>query len=294
MIGGAVRAETNRPGVAVVVPCFNDGPTLTEAVRSAQEQERLGELVVVDDGSTDAPTKRIFTELEHEGVRVVHRDNGGLGAARMTGVRACQADYVFPLDADDRLAPGALARLAGALDGDPSLAVVWGDYQVFGERSYRQQTADTLDPWQITHQNDLPASMLIRRSTLLEAGGWELGGGYEDWDLWMSLAERGQRGRRIPIVAYEYRAHGVRMLEEAATRHEQLYELLRRRHPELFARRRTAWRRSPAPPPLKLALPIISKLPIGLRRRRLLAGAANHLVRRRPVPLLIRRAASQR
>jgi glycosyltransferase involved in cell wall biosynthesis len=283
-------ADAPASTIAVVVPCFNDGATLLDAVRSAQAQDRIDDLVVVDDGSTDADTIESFRSLEDEAVRVLHRSNGGLGAARMTGVLATRSDYVFCLDADDRLLPGALSMLAAALDDDPGLALVWGDYRLFGDRDWRQLTAPTLDPWQISYQNDTPASMLIRREALLAAGGWQLGEGYEDWDLLMTLAERGKRGRRVPIVAYEYRQHGVRMLGESATRHGELYALLRSRHPKLFAGRRGSWRRSEAPFTLRLVLPAIFALPLGPDRQRLLAGAANHLARRRGVAQLLRRA----
>jgi len=276
----------------VIIPCFNDGATLTEAVRSAQAQKRIDELVVVDDGSTDADTLVVFRSLEAEAVRVVHRPNGGLGAARMTGVLATSGDYVFCLDADDRLLPGALAKLAAVLDGDPGLALAWGDYRLFGERSWRQETAPSLDRWQIGYQNDIPASVLVRRPALLAAGGWELRGGYEDWDMLMALAERGERGLRVPIVVYEYRQHGVRMLGESATRHGEIHALLRRRHPSLFAGRRQSWWRSDAPWALKLALPVIFALPIDPNRQRLLAGASCHLARRRGLGLLLRRVRS--
>jgi len=285
----ARSGETRAPSVAVIIPCFNDGATLTEAVRSARAQDRVNELVVVDDGSTDAQTMEVFRSLEAEALRVVHRPNGGLGAARMTGVHATSGDYVFCLDADDRLLPGALAKLAAALDGDPRLALAWGDYRRFGEQRWRQATAPSLDPWQISYQNDIPASVLVRRSALLATRGWELRGGYEDWDMLMGLAERGERGTRVPIVVYEYRRHGVRMLGESATRHGEIYATLRGRHPDLFATRRRAWRRSDSPWALKLALPIIFALPVGPNRRRLLAGAACHLARRRGLGLLLRR-----
>jgi len=275
--------------IAVIIPCFNDGATLLEAVRSAQAQDRIDELVVVDDGSTEPRTIEIFHSLDREGVRVVHRPNGGLGAARMTGVHAISADYVFCLDADDRLLPGALAALAAALDGDPELALVWGDYRLFGDREWRQPTAPSLDPWQIGYQNDLPASVLIRRSALLDAGGWQLRGGYEDWDLLMGLAERGERGSRVPIIVYEYRQHGVRMLSESAARHGEIYAQLRSRHPCLFADRQRSWRRSDAPLALRLALPAIFALPIGAHQRRLLAGAACHMAHHRSVRLLLKR-----
>jgi glycosyltransferase involved in cell wall biosynthesis len=275
-----------------VIPCFNDGATLAEAVRSAQAQERLDELVVVDDGSTDEETLGTFRTLEAEGIAVVRRDNGGLGAARMTGVTATTSDYVFCLDADDRLLPGALEALAAALDEDPGLTLVWGDYRLFGDRSWRQVTAPSLDAWQISYQDDIPATIMIRRFSLLETGGWELRGGYEDWDLLMTLAERGARGARVPTIVYEYRQHGVRMLRESASRHGEIYALLQSRHPGLFSSRRALWRTSDAPWTLKLGLPSIFALPIAANRRRLLAGALCHIARRRGLRLLIERARS--
>ena len=105
--------------IAVVIPCFNDGATLLDAVRSAQAQDRIEDLVVVDDGSTDPHTLEIFNALEREAVRVLHRPNGGLGERRMTGVQATATDYVFCLDADDRLLKDTLAALGAALDDDP-------------------------------------------------------------------------------------------------------------------------------------------------------------------------------
>jgi glycosyltransferase involved in cell wall biosynthesis len=285
----ATPTDAKHGTVATVIPCFNDGATLLEAVRSVQAEPRVDELVVVDDGSDDPHTVAVFASLEAEGVTVVHRPNGGLGVARMTGLRATQCEYVFCLDADDRLIAGALPQLSRALDADDELALVWGDYCLFGDHSWRQETAPTLDPWQISYQNDIPASVLIRRSVLLDDGGWELRGGYEDWDMLMGLAERGRRGLRVPIAVYEYRRHGVRMLGESASRHGEIYAQLRARHPALFDRRGRKLLRSESPWSLKLTLPLIFALPIGADRRRLLAGAACHLARRRGIRLLLRR-----
>lgn len=289
----AETAATKRGTVAAVIPCYNDGATLLDAVRSVQVEPRANELVIVDDGSDDPHTLEVFASLEAEGVEVVHRANGGLGAARMTGVVATGGDYVFCIDADDRLLPGALAKLADALDADDGLALTWGDYQLFGDHSWRQETAPSLDAWQISYQNDIPASLLIRRRVLLDAGGWELRGGYEDWDLLMGLAERGWRGARVPVVVYEYRQHGVRMLGDSASRHGEIYALLRSRHPALFERRRSALLHSSAPWSLRLALPIVFALPIGADRRRRVGGAVCHLARRRGLRLLWRRVREQ-
>lgn len=274
--------------MAVVIPCFNDGALLGEAVRSALKQDRIDELVVVDDGSTDPGTLAAFGELEQEGVRVVHQRNGGVGAARMSGVTQTTSDYVLCLDADDRLLPGALSKLAQALDDDSTVALVWGDYQLFGERTWVQATAPDLDPWQISFQNDIPASMMIRRSVLMETGGWQ-SVSHEDWDLLMALAEAGARGCRLPTAIYEYRQHGLRAAGIAASHHGDVYELLRNRHPALFSQRRTSWRRSRSPWLLKLAVPLIFALPLQPNHQRLLAGAACHLAHRRGMGLLFRR-----
>jgi glycosyltransferase involved in cell wall biosynthesis len=248
------------PRVAVVVPCFNDGSTLHETLESLEGQEPH-ELVVVDDGSTDPETLRVFEQLEARGVQVARRPNGGLSAARMTGVEATTAPYVFPLDADDALAPGALTALADALDARPAAALAWGDIELWGEFEQRVDVARSLDPWLLTYLNDVPVASLLRRSALLEAGGWRMGSGYEDWDLWLALAERGHQGVHVPVPALRYRRRAGRMLEDCLPRHAELYARLRERHPQLFTARDANRRRSTAPWYAKLLLPVVERLP---------------------------------
>jgi glycosyltransferase involved in cell wall biosynthesis len=249
------------PRVAVVVPCFDDGSTLEEAVDSLAEQEPH-ELVVVDDGSTDAETLRVLDRIGERGVSVIRQANRGLSAARMAGVHETTAPYVMPLDADDALEPGALAALADALDADPEAAVAWGDIAVFGEIDAKLRTAPSLDPWRITYLNDVPGTSLVRRSALLDAGGWDMGSGFEDWDLWMALAERGYGGVNVRRPMLRYRRRGGRMLAETIERHAELYGRLRKRHPHLFASRGASWRRSDAPWRTKALVPLVHRLPI--------------------------------
>lgn len=246
--------------VAVIVPCFNDGETLGQTIDSVRAQEDV-ELVVVDDGSDDAATLEGFARLEQEGTRVIHQANAGLSAARMAGVHATTAPYVLALDADDALEPGAASVLADALDANPGAAVAWGDVGLFGEATGKRRLAHRLDPWAITYVNELPVNALIRREALLAAGGWQLRHGYEDWDLWMGLAEQGAVGIRVPRVLSRYRVRRTRMLAAAATRHEELAAELRARHEDLYAARRRNWLRSRAPWRLKLLGPAIDELP---------------------------------
>ena len=264
--------------VAVIIPCFDDGSTLGEAIASLRAEEPH-ELVVVDDGSTDGATLAALAALEREGTRVVARDNGGLAAARMSGVAATEAPYVFPLDADDLLLPGALAALADALDARPRAAVAWGDLQLFGAFDLHVRTAEALDPWLITYLSEVPGTSMVRRAALDDAGGWSLRSGYEDWDLWLALAERGWTGVRIERDVLRVRQHTGRLNAGWLERHGDFVDELRRRHPELYARRRTTRRASRAPLRSKLLFPALERLPLAARDRFRLMRLVHHPVR---------------
>ena len=91
---------------------------------------------------------------------MIHQANQGPAPARMTGVRATSADYVFPLDADDLVAPGGLRRLRDVLDNHPEAAATWGSLLCFGELEYVHRSRPFLDPWQVSYQNHLPVGSL--------------------------------------------------------------------------------------------------------------------------------------
>jgi glycosyltransferase involved in cell wall biosynthesis len=255
----------------VVIPCYDDGAFLRDAVASAREQAP-GELVVVDDGSQDPKTLAVLDELRRGGVRVERQGNAGLAAARMRGVAVTTAPYVHPLDADDRLAPGALGVLARALDEHPDAAAAWGDVQTFGAAVSVHPKRRPLDGWRTTLLNEQPALALFRRSALEQVGGWSFDEAFEDWDLWMALAATGMPTVPVGRVTYFYREHDEpRMYRSALERHAELRAVLRARHPELFRARRRSRRRSPSSPVLKLAFTALSALPMStLTRERLL------------------------
>jgi hypothetical protein len=102
---------------------------------------------------------------------------------------------------------------------------------------------------------------MVRRESLLAVEGWQLRHGYEDWDLWMSFAERGWAGVYVPGIALRYRRRGGRMLADCLPRHDELMAELRGRHPQLYARRRGNWRRSTAELHVRILFPAISALP---------------------------------
>lgn len=97
--------------ISVIIPAFNAEKWLRSSVASVQKQTRpADEIIVVDDGSTDG-TPSLCRELG-EGVRYMRRENGGLSAARNSGVAMAKGDWFLFLDADDVLYPDALEMLS--------------------------------------------------------------------------------------------------------------------------------------------------------------------------------------
>lgn len=253
------------PRIAVVIPCYRDGELAVECARSVKESEPV-ELVVVDDHSDDEATYAALRELEEEGVTVVlHESNRGPAGARATGLERTSAPYVFPLDADDLAVPSVLGRMADVLDRHPEADVCFGDYVEFGESELVREVPSHIDPYRLAYTNEYPVSALFRRRVLEAVGGWPQMLGYEDWHLWMTLAERGSGGVHLGPgeVTYRRRLHGTRLLTASKRAHSELYARLRRDHPRLFAELPSHRRRSGLHPARKLLYPVV----YGGRRR---------------------------
>jgi hypothetical protein len=167
----------------------------------------------------------------------------------------------MPFSSDDLLVQGATARLAEALDARPDAAAAWGDHKSFGAASAVVPTGRTLCPWAVTYVCTLPGIALFRRDLLLEAGGWQLGTGMEDWDLWMRLAGRGSEGVHVPGLSFLYRRDAGGRFRGRVKRFEPFYDELRERNRALFDARRENRRRAPAPASLKVLFPLVDQLP---------------------------------
>jgi glycosyltransferase involved in cell wall biosynthesis len=246
--------------VTVVIPCYDDGRLVLEAIGSIEESEPV-DVIVVDDGSAATETVNVLDRLTAEGTNVIRlEENRGLSNARNTGLRAARTPYVFPLDADDLAVPGALAAMADKLDAAPEAAVCFGDYLEFGDHEVLRAVPLQLDAFRLAYVNEYPVASLLRRSVVLSLGGWRtIRPGYEDWDLWLSLAEHGHGGVHLGPgeLTFRKRIHGDRMLAAAKRAHRQLYRRIRHDHPGVFRELRSHRRASDLPFHRKLLYPIV-------------------------------------
>ena len=111
--------------ISVIIPSYNAAKWLCSSVASVQRQTRpADEIIIVDDGSMDG-TPELCVELGKEGIRSMRRENGGLSAARNSGVAMATGDWFLFLDADDRLYPDALEKLSATAQSSGA-GVVYG------------------------------------------------------------------------------------------------------------------------------------------------------------------------
>src|SRR4051794_7687685 len=111
----------SQPKLMIVIPCYNDGHYLVDAIQSVEEQPtpKIRDVIIVDDGSTDERTLRVLSELRDRGYHVIRQANQGLAAARNAAIRAARTDYVLPLDADNKVHENYLTTAIELLDRRP-------------------------------------------------------------------------------------------------------------------------------------------------------------------------------
>ena len=94
----------SNPTVSVVIPCYNQGQYLDEAVESVISQTYQDfEIIIINDGSNDLETIEILKNYQKPKTRIIHTENQGVIAARNRAIEAAQGKYILPLDADDKI-----------------------------------------------------------------------------------------------------------------------------------------------------------------------------------------------
>jgi glycosyltransferase involved in cell wall biosynthesis len=200
-----MEAVVPEPLFSVVVPAYNAGAFLSDALRSVVQQvaDLPCEIIVVDDGSTDDSAAIAGA---HPGVRLLRQDNAGPARARNRGIAAARAELIFFLDADDRSEPGRFDRQARYMLANPSIDLSFGNWRVENEPGSYLRRYGLEGPPDRFVELEAPLARLLadgcfvptstvaaRRSALLSAGGFPEDRRYaEDYALWLRLAAAGR------------------------------------------------------------------------------------------------------
>jgi glycosyltransferase involved in cell wall biosynthesis len=213
------------PFLSVVIPCYNHGGYVEEAVQSILEQTIQDfEIIIVNDGSTDEDTISILNSLQLPKTRLIHLpENRGLPAARNAGIREAKGKYICCLDADDKLHPTYLEKATGMMESNNGISFVGSWTQVFGSES-RVWYARPFDPAEILYANQFNSLAVFRRS----------GEGFEDWEFWVRLTGLGYRGHQIPEKLIYVRRMGHSFALRAAGKKEMLVAQIKAHNPHLY------------------------------------------------------------
>src|SRR5438309_8367592 len=159
--------------VSIVIPCFNHGAMLREALASLEEvrNENLLEVIIVDDGSSDAETVRILKEVAEAGYSVVSQPNRRVSAARNTGIRLAKGEFILPLDSDNRLRDVYLKEGVSLLKENPGIGVIYTDAEYFGERTGRWHVPN-FNLLSLIRTNVIDVCALYRKKLWEEVGGY--------------------------------------------------------------------------------------------------------------------------
>ena len=185
------------PAISVIVPAFNVEPYIGAAIQSVLDQTRGDfELIVVDDGSTDA-TARVVAGFSDPRLRLIGRENGGPAAARNSGVAVAAGRYIAFLDADDTWVREKLERQAATLDREPGVDLVFGVARVVaadgsaaaGRALFGRPGRHTFESMLIEDVVANGSSQMIRRDAWDDTGGFDPAMRVsEDHDLWLRIA----------------------------------------------------------------------------------------------------------
>jgi glycosyl transferase family 2 len=234
--------ELPSPRVSVILTVHNYADFVGAALRSvALSSLREVEVVAVDDASTDDSVSVVeaacheFPWLSLTHVRLAR--NRGLPAARNLGVGQAKSDLLFILDADNEVTPEGLEKLAAALDEDPEAQFAYGIMQSFDGTG----PVDVMNwlPWDVGRLrlgNYIDAMAMLRRSALETIGGYATDPalyGWEDFALWLAMAEHGYRGAHVPDFVGRYRKSPHSMIALANVDSTAAWGSLLRRYPHL-------------------------------------------------------------
>lgn len=229
--------KMKNPLVSVIMPCYNYGKYIGEALQSVLNSTYKNVEIIVVDSSTEKNTLNVLKQIKNKKVRIIYQKKQGLPAARNFGIQSCRGKYILPLDADDLIHKDYIIKGVIVLEQRPDVGVVYSHVGVFG---------DKLDIWyakklnisRLIYENHIPVCSLFRKQCWKEVNGYdeEFVHGYEDWEFWIKLAEKGWKGYLIDEPLFFYRVHKGSLFETSQQHDAELRAMIRARHKRLYRR----------------------------------------------------------
>jgi glycosyltransferase involved in cell wall biosynthesis len=223
-----IDAESGCRSVSIIIPCFNHGQYIDEAIQSVLNSTHKNlEIVVVNDGSTDNFTNELLHNYIRPKTKVVTIPNQGVAVARNIGIQNSSAKYILPLDADDKISSTYIEDAVSILEQNENISVVCCEVECFGARRGRYAISEpTIE--MLLGQNTMVVTSMFRRADFNKTKGFNpnMNFGFEDWDFWLSLAELGGEVHKLNTIGVFYR---IKRGSRNATISSEQIKILRRK-----------------------------------------------------------------
>ena len=223
--------------VSVIVPVFNQGKFLSEALDSVLRQTYpYWECVIVNDGSPDNTEEVARRYLDRDGrFKYLFQQNKGLSSARNAGITNSGGEYILPLDADDVIGSTYLEKAIRHFEEFPETKLVYCKAELFGEKEGCWDL-DTYDYDRFIWRNCIFCTAMYRRNDYDKTKGYNVNmvHGYEDWDFWLTLINKEDVVHCIDEVLFYYRIKKVSMHTELTKRSKESLVQLYNNHPEIY------------------------------------------------------------
>lgn len=222
--------------VSVIIPCFNQGQYIDDAVNSVLKQTYQDfEIIVVNDGSTEALTINKLKIYDQPKTQVIHTPNLGLSAARNNGIKVGSGEYILVLDADDSFEPTFLDKAVSHLDQHLEIGVVTCGIRSFGEEEWTSYPTGG-DVTAFFFKSNSCGNALFRKKCWEDAGGYDenMKEGYEDWNFWLAVTKKGWKVYSIPELLFNYRTSKTSMAKESKKINAELMRQIVTNHKGIF------------------------------------------------------------
>jgi len=218
--------------IDIIIPSYNQEEYLSDCIDSVLSQSvKPHRIIVVDDGSTD----NSLEIAKKYPVDVIEQVNKGLSSARNTGIMNSTADYCFFLDADDMITENAIERITKEIE-NTNADIIAPSLKEFGLGNAIVIVNSEIKLEDFTKGNYLPCACAVKRSKLLEVGGYSprMVHGYEDMHLWINLLSIGATISTIQEPLFLYRIKENSMIHDAKKHHDELIAQIKKDFPKLY------------------------------------------------------------
>jgi glycosyltransferase involved in cell wall biosynthesis len=225
--------------ITVIIPCYNDGNYIEQALQSILDQTLLPkEIIIIDDGS-DQLTLDVLKRHTHPNLQIIYQENRGVCHARNRGIALAKTEFILTLDADDYFKPTFIEKAFKLISTSADVAAVCSYYQGFNKD---KMVTDIIKPLgggvsNFLVKNNGAASALFRKICWEQVSGYDTNfdKGYEDWDFWISILKKGWKMHVIPEVLFTYRIKDVSRDQKAVALYDQELKMtIFKKHKSLY------------------------------------------------------------